>query len=537
MDHQKVRYQKRKYSVWEILSFALLALGISIRIYQYVFHKDLWLDEAMLSFALYGIDFKDIFFQPLPYTQAAPLGFLLVSKLMCVVFGYGEWSLYFLPLLCGIGSLLLAYKMARLLFSDFGVAIFMLLVVGSLGLLYYSAEFKQYGIESFCVFLLLYLYVKGVSCKIWSVVSIITLLFSNTIIFIIIACYAGFAYAHKQALGAFIRQNTLYIIAVFTAFALYYVLYIRFQAVQNFYEYWEKYFLPHTLGAYKDFIWTLFGIYEGFTPFARGKVIPFYMFAGLIGFVALYKTRRDMFVIIASACVFYVLLSFLRIYPFGHEGVIGGRLSLFMAPLFYMLASYGIIYLLPPPQRDITDSAPLCKILSQTLKITLYLSIAIIASITFYRYIKIPLHHTHHNQQTHQFIFDLTRVDSALDSKHCIYVYKASEPALKYYLFLDSVDLRYKIFERDTQNLTKDILQNSQNCSYITILASHISADLTQEIEQFIISIDPQAEVKRAQSGGEVLYIKAKIPKISQKLSKSLGLPIPKNTSENKSKK
>lgn len=116
-------------------------------------------------------------------------------------------------------------------------------------------------------------------------------------------------------------------------------------------------------------------------------------------------------------------------------------------------------------------------------------------------------------------------------------MYKASEPALKYYLFLDSVDLRYKIFERDTQNLTKDILQNSQNCSYITILASHISADLTQEIEQFIISIDPQAEVKRAQSGGEVLYIKAKIPKISQKLSKSLGLPIPKNTSENKSKK
>lgn len=30
MDHQKVRYQKRKYSVWEILSFALLALGIVV---------------------------------------------------------------------------------------------------------------------------------------------------------------------------------------------------------------------------------------------------------------------------------------------------------------------------------------------------------------------------------------------------------------------------------------------------------------------------------------------------------------------------
>ncbi|RDU71633.1 hypothetical protein CQA66_05885 [Helicobacter aurati] len=103
--------------IWKFLSIFILMVAISVRIFQFIFHKDLWLDEAMLSATLYHKDFSEIFFSPLPHLQAAPLGFLAVTKLLCLLFGYSEYSLYFFPMLCGIASLILAFKIANVIYG------------------------------------------------------------------------------------------------------------------------------------------------------------------------------------------------------------------------------------------------------------------------------------------------------------------------------------------------------------------------------------------------------------------------------------
>lgn len=152
-------------ALWTYLAIMVLALGVLARIYCYVWHKDLWLDEAMLAFSMYGISFRELFFAPLPFTQAAPLGFLLVSKTLGAVFGYSEWVLYFLPFVCGLGTLILAYMIGKRLFSPFGCFVFVLLAVGNMGLLHYTTEFKQYGIEAFCSFLMIYIYIFAFGAK------------------------------------------------------------------------------------------------------------------------------------------------------------------------------------------------------------------------------------------------------------------------------------------------------------------------------------------------------------------------------------
>lgn len=146
-------------NLWNTCTLILLAFAILARIYFYYNHKDLWVDEAALVVSVYDLSVNDIFFQPLPNLQAAPLGFLLVSKGLGAIFGYSEYVLYFLPLICGIGTLMLSVFVGRKLLGNFGGFIFLLLSVGSPGLLYYATEFKQYGIEAFCSFLLLYIYI------------------------------------------------------------------------------------------------------------------------------------------------------------------------------------------------------------------------------------------------------------------------------------------------------------------------------------------------------------------------------------------
>lgn len=152
-------------ALWTYLAIMVLALGVLARIYCYVWHKDLWLDEAMLAFSMYGISFRELFFAPLPFTQAAPIGVLLVSKVLGVAFGYSEWVLYLLPFVCGLGTLILAYMIGKRLFSPFGCFVFVLLAVGNMGLLHYTTEFKQYGIEAFCSFLMIYIYIY---IRVWS---------------------------------------------------------------------------------------------------------------------------------------------------------------------------------------------------------------------------------------------------------------------------------------------------------------------------------------------------------------------------------
>ncbi|STQ86022.1 Uncharacterised protein [Helicobacter muridarum] len=134
-------------------------------------------------------------------------------------------------------------------------------------------------------FLLTYIYVSGKNFKIFSLFSVILIFFSNTIIFIIFGFFCAYLYRNIYNLKSFISKNFLYILVIPFVFIIYYLGYIRYQAVSGFYEYWDNFFLPHDILSYPKFISeVLLDIFVGYTPFGKTRVLPIYIHF-YIGFI------------------------------------------------------------------------------------------------------------------------------------------------------------------------------------------------------------------------------------------------------------
>lgn len=499
-------------AIWGILAFrhiayALVALGIVVRIYQYIFHKDLWPDEAMIAYSAYGISWGELFFQALPNLQSAPFLFLVVSKFLGSIFGYGEHTLYFLPCVFGIATLILALKIAKLLFGDktIGFLAFIVLVCGSLGLIYYSAEFKQYGIEAFCGFLLVYFYLKNLEFKKFIAISVLCFLSSHTGIFVAFACIAGYFYktfSTPFSLKSWIKNNSAFILlSVFLAmlFIVYYFVYVRYQAVDGFYDYWKQWLIPLNPLELPNFFVKILPVYSGFTPFDKGSVIPLYMLVSCIGLLWLWQNKRDIFIVCVAILAFYVGLSVCQIYPFGHGGIIGGRLSLFMSVFFYIMCASGVNYLY--------DRFSV-KWWRQSL-IVCILGLGIFGA---YKNAQKFLPEHRHIQQTHDFITKIAKEyhESRLsDSAKCVFVYSSAKPAFLYYSHIDNLTIPHKIFDKEFNEQDSNVKFGDLSCQKIWILASHYPPiNWANLLISHAKSISQNAKVEKAKTGWGSMLIR-----------------------------
>ena len=140
--------------------YALLALGVGLRLYHFALNHSLFIDELFLNINLIKLDFWQLATQPLAYEQKAPLGYLWVSRLFVVLFGKQERALRLFSLLCGLGSLVLIVPIARYFLRSW----FVVLAVGLLALgypaIYHSVEAKQYAGELTASLIVIYFYVR-----------------------------------------------------------------------------------------------------------------------------------------------------------------------------------------------------------------------------------------------------------------------------------------------------------------------------------------------------------------------------------------
>ena len=88
---------------WTI-SWVLISLGITVRLVQYLSNRPLWIDEAMLTQNILTRSFRGLF-TPLEYEQQAPMGFLLIEKLLVTLFGNAEVVLRAFPFVASVASL------------------------------------------------------------------------------------------------------------------------------------------------------------------------------------------------------------------------------------------------------------------------------------------------------------------------------------------------------------------------------------------------------------------------------------------------
>jgi hypothetical protein len=129
------------------LILLLVGIGIALRVAQYAANRSLWIDEAWLALNLLERPLSGLT-KSLDFNQAAPVGFLLAEGAMAKLLGYGEWVLRLLPLLFGLVSVPAFGWLARRMLSTAAAPLAVLLFVVADGLIYYSSEFKPYGIDA-----------------------------------------------------------------------------------------------------------------------------------------------------------------------------------------------------------------------------------------------------------------------------------------------------------------------------------------------------------------------------------------------------
>ena len=136
---------------------ALVGVAVLVRFLLLVVRRPFWLDEVALVEPLRGTALVDLPFSGLQ-GQSAPLGFVVLVKIVGNVLGYSEFSLRLTPFLFSAASVVLSARIVlRAQTSTFFRFATLLAVSFAPPLLFYSQELKPYSADSFAVLLALHL--------------------------------------------------------------------------------------------------------------------------------------------------------------------------------------------------------------------------------------------------------------------------------------------------------------------------------------------------------------------------------------------
>ena len=138
-----------------ILVGLIIAAGVFFRVAGYLHNWSLWLDEAMLSWAILQRSFVELLDPLLEYNQAAPVGFLYLQRSATLMFGPKEYSLRLFPLLAGLASLPLFYLLIKRYAGRTAALPGLAVFAASQRLIYHSHEAKQYSMDVLLTILVL----------------------------------------------------------------------------------------------------------------------------------------------------------------------------------------------------------------------------------------------------------------------------------------------------------------------------------------------------------------------------------------------
>ena len=130
----------------ENLAWVAVALGVILRLWEYLDFRALYMDEAALLKNLVGRSIFD-FHQVLEQDQMAPPGFLVIERIMVRLPLEVRAAGRLFPLICGVVSVFFMRAAARRYLDRRAVPIAVGLFAMGDHLIYYSAEIKQYSCD------------------------------------------------------------------------------------------------------------------------------------------------------------------------------------------------------------------------------------------------------------------------------------------------------------------------------------------------------------------------------------------------------
>ncbi len=106
-----VRLKQRAPVIIRAGAIGLIGFGLTLRVSQYLAGRSLWIDKAMPALNIVNRSFVELT-QPLDHAQGAPVGFLLIQKLILRMLGSEDYVLRLFPFVAGVLSLYLVYRLA-----------------------------------------------------------------------------------------------------------------------------------------------------------------------------------------------------------------------------------------------------------------------------------------------------------------------------------------------------------------------------------------------------------------------------------------
>ena len=325
------------------LLWILVLAGVLLRLRQYLFARSMWGDECALASNLIDRSFLELL-QPLGSNQGAPIGLLYLCKTAILAFGNGEYALRLVPLLAGVLSVFLFYKVARQTLPKGAVAIALCLFAVSKHLVTYSAELKQYGNDA-TVALLLYWMVfsldetrlTGARAVLLALVGAVAVWFSHPSIFILAA--SGIALAVKLLSKKDWRQFTYLSLAGLcwiVSFAGFYVVSLQDLTANDFLvRFWGHTFMPFPPSSVADVRWFV-RAFSGIVNNPLGMMLPgLVAFAFLVGCLSMLEEHKHRLIALILPLFFALLASALQSYPFAE------RFMLFSAPSLILVIAQG----------------------------------------------------------------------------------------------------------------------------------------------------------------------------------------------------
>jgi len=332
----------RRFFLSEKIIYFIIAIGIILYLRQYLNDRCLWHDEAKISLDIIRLPVSSFLHQPLPYhNQAAPLGFLIIERLLVSIMGTGEYALRLYPFIAGVISLWLFYRMILIYLKAEFVALGLLIFVITPSLVYYASEVKPYYSDVF--FVLISYVVIAEFClkeldwnKTWMVGALGALIiwFSFPVIFVLggigtaIFLATMFQGNHRK-----LWKVSIFIFCWLTSFVFYYAVILHnIVQVKSSEEFWQSGYISFT-----DIrIWLDVFIDILRYPVGSGSYLLLAPIVFFIGLYSFFKESKDKFSILSFPLFFVFIASGL------HRYSCKDRLALFILPIILIIILKGI---------------------------------------------------------------------------------------------------------------------------------------------------------------------------------------------------
>lgn len=340
---------RQKVGPLQIAVLLLIASGIALRASKYLHAWSLRGDELAVTLNLINRTTLDLMTRPLEYEQAAPFGFLLITKALVALFGQSEYILRLSAFAAGCMSLLVANNLFRKTLGQYGYLFALIGFAFGNYLIFYSAELKQYSTDVLCCLILLAAFYQHLSREaatrdfvLLAGLGTLALCFSYPSLFILIGIGVTLLLHYRND-----RQKRLWMVLTgtlwATTFGLIYWLLLRHQVDSPYLiTFWDNLLSFMPMPPWREPAW-FYKATEGFFYVVASIAAPVVLALAvyIMGLWAFLKERNWQWALALILPIgLNVVTSGFQKYPFH------GRLILYLVPLLLMVLGKGIEYII-----------------------------------------------------------------------------------------------------------------------------------------------------------------------------------------------